>query len=125
MYARVWKIRVLPENVERFISACRPAAAANNEREGYRGLLILRGGPLDNPEATVVSLWESLEALRASESDTFQEAVAEALACCEPGAVLREEEILLWELPTPQDKAKNKSKKKPRKKKKGRVRRAS
>jgi hypothetical protein len=124
MYARVWKISVLPENVERFATACHSVGVVNNKKKGYRGLLILRGGSLDNPEATVVSLWESLGALRASESDAFQRAVAGALACCEPGTVLREEKILLWEVPALKNKNKDKKGKKPWKKKRGRVKRA-
>jgi heme-degrading monooxygenase HmoA len=126
MYARVWRIGLLPENIERFGSACRSVGVVNKKTAGYRGLLILRGGPLDSPEATVVSLWESLAALRASESDAFQKAVAGALACSKPGAALREEEILLWEIrPTKnKDQSTNKSKKQS-KKKKGRIKRRS
>ena len=108
MYARVWKFSVLPENLQPFAAACRSVGVVNNSREGYRGLLVLRGGPLDSPDATVVSLWDSLEALRASENDQFQSAVAEALACCKPGAVLREEEILVCDLAAPERTSVNK-----------------
>jgi heme-degrading monooxygenase HmoA len=124
MYARVWKISVLPENVERFAAACRSVGVVNSRKKGYRGLLILRGGSLDSPEATVVSLWESLGALRASESEAFQKAVAGALACCEPGTVLREEKILLWEVPALKNKSKEQNRRKPSKKKRGRARHA-
>jgi heme-degrading monooxygenase HmoA len=72
-------------------------------------MVVLRGGQRDTPESTVVSVWDSLEDLRASESDAFQKAVARAIACCKAGAVLREEEILIWEFASP---SKNKSKKK-------------
>ena len=115
MYARVWKIAILPENVPQFAAACRSVGVLNSSRKGYRGLLVLRGGPLDNQDATIVSLWDSLEALRASESEKFQSAVAQALACCQPGAVLREEEILVWSLPAPNSKKaiKKKTTKKP------------
>jgi heme-degrading monooxygenase HmoA len=121
MYARVWKISLLPENVQPFASACHSVGVLNSSKEGYRGLLVLRGGPLDNPDATVVSLWDSLEALRASESEAFQEAVAQALACCQPGALLREEEILVWSLPAPDN---NKASKRKVKRKAGRKIRA-
>jgi heme-degrading monooxygenase HmoA len=119
MYARVWRMSVVPESFERFTAACRSVGVMNTRKRGYRGLLILRGGPLDSPDATVVSLWDSLEALRASESDVFQKAVAKALACCLPGAALREEAIVLWESSARQ----NKKKQKHGTKKKGRVRR--
>jgi heme-degrading monooxygenase HmoA len=123
MYARVWKISVLPENVPPFASSCRSVGVLNSSKEGYCGLLVLRGGPLDSPDATVVSLWDSLEALRASESDQFQSAVAQALACCQPGVVLREEEVLVWEFPS--SKKKTASAKKQKNKKKVRAKRHS
>jgi heme-degrading monooxygenase HmoA len=125
MYARVWRMSVLPENVEQFAADCRSGGVVNHGQPGYRGLLVLRGGPLDSPDATVVSLWDSLEALRASESDAFQKAVAGVLARCKPGAMLREEEILTWEMPAPSKKSKPKPKSKPKlkSKKKRRIKR--
>jgi len=101
MYARVWRFAVLPEKVEQFANACRSVGALNRKRAGNRGLIVLRGGQRDNPDSTVVSIWDSLEDLRASESDAFQKAVARAVACCKPGAVLREEEILICEFASP------------------------
>ncbi len=97
MYARVWRLKILPDKVDQFAEACRSVGVLNRKRAGFRGLVVLRGGQRDAPEATVVSVWDSLEALRASESDAFQKAVARALACCKSGAVLQEEEILIWE----------------------------
>lgn len=95
MYARVWKFNVLPEKVEQFASACRAVGAVNRRRAGFRGFIVVRGGPLDLPECTVVSVWDSLVALRDSESDTFQKAVGRAVACCKPGTALQEEDVLI------------------------------
>jgi heme-degrading monooxygenase HmoA len=95
MYARVWKFNVLSEKVEEFGSACRAVGAVNRKRAEFRGFIVVRGGSLDNPECTVVSVWDSLEALRASEGEAFQKAVARALACCRPGAALQEEDVLI------------------------------
>jgi heme-degrading monooxygenase HmoA len=95
MYARVWRFSVLPDRIEPFAAACRSVGEINQKRPGYRGLMVLRGGLRDNPQSTVVSVWDSLEALRASESDVFQKAVARALACCKPGAALQEEDVLI------------------------------
>jgi heme-degrading monooxygenase HmoA len=99
MYARVWRLAVLPEMVEQFAAACRSVGTMNRKRAGWRGLTVLRGGQRDNPESTVVSLWDSLEELRASEGQAFQKAVARALACCKEGGELREEEVLVCEFP--------------------------
>lgn len=95
MYARVWKFHVPPEQVEQFAAACRAVGVVNRKRSEYRGLVLVRGGPLDNPECTVVSVWDSLEALRASENEAFQKAVARALDFCEPGTALQEEDVLI------------------------------
>jgi hypothetical protein len=47
----------------------------------------------------VVSAWESLEGLRAGENPVFQDKVAHILSLCQPGATLREEDVLLCEFP--------------------------
>ena len=109
MYARVWKFNVFPERVEQYAAGCRSVLSLNRKRSGFRGLVVLRGGPRDGPESTVVSVWDSLEDLRASESDAFQKAVARVLACCKRGAVMREEEILVWEFTSPKKKKKGHS----------------
>ena len=124
MYARVWRFSVFPEKVEQFAAACRSVGAINWKRAGFRGLVVLRGGPRDTPESTVVSAWDSLEGLRASEGDAFQQAVARALACCKPGAVLREEDVLICEFASPK-KSKTKKTKTKRKQKGYAKRRAS
>lgn len=121
MYARVWKFNLFPDKVEQFETGCRSVLALNRKRPGCRGLVVLQGGLRDVPEATVVSLWDSLEDLRASESEAFQQAVAKVMVCCKSGAVLREEEVLICELDSAK-KQKPKPKPKP-KKKKGRARR--
>ena len=97
MYARVWRFNVLSENVERFAAACRAVGVVNRTHSGFRGFVVVRGGPRDAPECTVVSVWDSLEALRASEGPLFQKLVARALACCKPGTVLQEEDVLICE----------------------------
>jgi heme-degrading monooxygenase HmoA len=95
MYARVWKLSVLPDKVEQFATACRAVGALNRKHAGFRGLVVLRGGRRDAPSSTVVSVWDSLEALRNSETESFHGAVARALACCKPGAELQEDDVLV------------------------------
>ena len=104
MYARVWKFSVFPEKVEQFRAACKSVLGILRKRTGFSALVVTRGGLRDSPEATVVSAWDSLEALRASESDSFQKAVAKVLACCKRDAVLREEEVLICEFASPKKK---------------------
>jgi len=106
MYARIWKFSVFTEKIEQYARGCRSVLALNRKRPGFSGLVVLRGGPRDAPESTVVSVWDSLEALRASESDSFQKAVSRVLACCKRDAVLREEEVLICEFAFPKKKKK-------------------
>jgi hypothetical protein len=58
---------------------------------------MLRGGSGDRLEATVVSVWESLVALRDSETPDFERAVAHVLSFCERHPSMREEEVLIDE----------------------------
>ena len=97
MYARVWKFYVLPEKIEEFAAACRAVGTVNRARREFRGFVVVRGGTLDSPECTVVSVWDSLEALRASESGAFQKGIVRVLDCCTSGAALQEEDVLICE----------------------------
>jgi heme-degrading monooxygenase HmoA len=97
MYARVWKVGILPGKAEEFAAAINSAIPIVRRQAGFRSLLVLRGGPGEKLEATVVSAWDSLEALRNSENSTFQEAVARMLSYCEHRAFMREEEVLVSE----------------------------
>jgi heme-degrading monooxygenase HmoA len=97
MYARVWKFVILPGKVEEFAAAAKSTIPILRRQPGFCSLLVLRSGPGDKLEATVVSVWDSLVALRDSETSTFQQALAHVLTLCEPRPFLREEEVLVSE----------------------------
>ena len=97
MYARVWKFNILLGKGEEFAAAINSFIPILRRQAGFRGVLVLRGGPGEKLEATGVSAWESLEALRNSENSAFQEAVARMLSYCEHRAFMREEEVLVSE----------------------------
>jgi heme-degrading monooxygenase HmoA len=97
MYARVWKLGILPEKVEEFAAAINSGIPILRRQAGFRGLLVLRGGPEEKLEATVVSVWDSLVALRDSETSAFQQALATVLTFCERRPFMREEEVLVSE----------------------------
>jgi heme-degrading monooxygenase HmoA len=124
MYARVWKFNVLSDKVEEFGAACRAVGAINRKRPEFRGFVVVRGGSRDAPECTVVSVWDSLEALRASEGEAFQKSLARVMACCQPGTVLQEEDVLICDFgPARAAKGKPAKRRPAKKKKKARVRR--
>jgi heme-degrading monooxygenase HmoA len=97
MYARVWKFVILPGKVEEFADVINSVIPTYRRQAGFRGLVVLRGGPGEKLEATVISAWESLVALRNSETDAFQQALAHGLTLCEPHPSMREEEVMVSE----------------------------
>jgi heme-degrading monooxygenase HmoA len=100
MYARVWKLVVLPGKDEEFAEAVNSVMPVYRHQSGFHSLLVLRGGPAERPETTLVSAWESLDALRNSETTSaFQQAVVRILSCCEPHPSMREEQVLVSEFP--------------------------
>jgi heme-degrading monooxygenase HmoA len=97
MYARVWKFVILPGKVEEFAAAAKFAIPILRGQPGFRSFTVLRSGPGERLEATVVSAWDTLVALRNSETSAFQQALARALTVCEPRPFMREEEVLVSE----------------------------
>ena len=101
MYARVWKLGILPGKVEEFTAATKAAIAIFNRQPGFRSLLALRSGPDEMLEATIISVWDSLVNLRNSETSAYGRVVAHVLTLCEPRPSMREEEVLLSEIASP------------------------
>lgn len=97
MYARVWRAGILPGKVEEFAAAIRSVIPFLRKQPGFRGILVLRTGPGEELDATVISTWETIDDLRNSEPTVFQEAVVQMLASCEPHPLMREEEVVLCE----------------------------
>lgn len=101
MYARVWKVGILPGRVEKFTTAANAMMPILRAQPGFRGCVVLRTGPGEGLEATVISMWESIDALRESETQLFQEALVNFLSNCERHPHMREEEVLLSDFAVP------------------------
>ena len=101
MYARVWKAAILPGKVEEFTVAAKAGIPILRRQSGFCGLLVLRSGPGERLEATIVSMWATLEALQNSETSVFQQALVDVLSLCERHPFMREEEVLVSELASP------------------------
>ena len=97
MYARVWKANILPGKVEEFAASINFVRPLLRKQAGFRGLLVLHTGPGEALEATVLSVWSSIDDLRNSETPAFQEAVLSMLTFCERRPVMREEVVVLCE----------------------------
>ena len=97
MYARVWRFGILPGKADEFLGILKAAVPAWRQMRGFRSLVVMRTGPGERLDGTVVSTWNSLDDLRGSENSTFQATVVRLLSCCEPHPVMREEEVLISE----------------------------
>ena len=100
MYARVWRFGILPGKVAEFTVALNSFMPVIRQQPGFRGCVALHSGPGEALESTVVSMWSSIDTLRNSETETYQQALVQIVALCERHPVMREEEVLLSEFVT-------------------------
>jgi heme-degrading monooxygenase HmoA len=95
MYARVWQFVILPGKIKEFAAAANAMMPILQQHAGFRGCIVLRSGPEERLEVTVVSTWASIEDLRNSETKAYQQALVDALPLCEPRPSMREEEVMI------------------------------
>ena len=100
MYARVWRVVILPGKMEDVLAIINEMMPILRRQPGFCGLLVLRSGPGERLEVTIVSMWTSLEALQDSETPTFRDEVVKFLALCEHRPAMREEEVMMSEFPS-------------------------
>ena len=107
MHARVWQLQIRTGKVQDFQTILSSVIDSARQQEGYRGVLALASGKSEAPDVTVVALWDSLKAIRASENNLFlTEAISQYLACCEGLPHITEQEILASDLITTSARAK-------------------
>ena len=97
MHARVTKFRIQPGKLDDFRAASESIRPIIRKQAGFRALVVLRTSeaPL---EATVVSVWNSLEDLRGSEKNLFlYQAISRVLAFCEGFPMIKEHEVITGE----------------------------
>jgi len=95
MHARVTQFRILPDKLENFRLASNSIRPIIRKQAGFRALLVLRTGEEAAPEATVVSVWDSHEALRGSEKNLFlYQAISRVLGYCEGFPLIKEYEVI-------------------------------
>jgi len=99
MHARVWQLQIHPGKVQDFKDTLSSVADLARQQRGYRGVLALSSGKSESPDVTLVALWDSLEAIRASENNLFlTEAISRYLTCCEGLPRISEQEFLVSDL---------------------------
>ncbi len=95
MHARVWQLHIRPDKVQDFQDILSSVIDLAHGQEGYRGFLALASEKLESPDVTLVALWDSLEAIRASENNLYlTQAMSRFLVCCEGLPHITERELL-------------------------------
>jgi heme-degrading monooxygenase HmoA len=102
MYARVTQYKIHPGKLDQFTATVDSLMPAIHQLAGFRLVLVLRGTARDKPDALIVSVWDSIENLHASDNNVFlNQALARLMSCCEAFPTIREQEVLLSEFATP------------------------
>lgn len=95
MPAHVWQLHVRPGKVQEFQAILSSLVELAREQGGYRGIVALASGKMESPDVTLVALWDSSEAIRASENNLFlTQAISRFLGCCEGLPHIMEQELL-------------------------------
>ena len=95
MHARVWQLQIRSGKLQDFQNILSSVIDLARQQEGYRGGVALASGKSESPEVTLVALWDSLEAIRASENNLFlTQAISRFLACCDGLPHISEQEVL-------------------------------
>jgi heme-degrading monooxygenase HmoA len=106
MYARITQLHILPGKLKEYLLAVDSLRPAMRKQAGFRAILLFRSAETpakdgDDREiiVTAVSVWESLEHLRASEKNLFlYQALARTQAFCKGFPQIREEEVIASEM---------------------------
>ena len=96
MVARVTRYRIRPGKIEEFTTILQSLTAAMDELKGFRVLLILQGEKDESHDATAISVWDSAEAMKDSDSNTlYYHILSRLLRCCESFSPMHQQQVLL------------------------------
>ena len=96
MVARVTHYRIRPGKLEEFSATVQSLTAAMDKLKGFRVLLVLRGDESSSQEAMAISIWDSVEDMKDSDSDSFYyHVVSKLIGCCESFSPMHEQEVMV------------------------------
>ncbi len=106
MYARVMKIQILPGKIDEFLAAVESLHPGLRKQSGFKAMLILCSPetPVKSSrdreiDATTITVWETMEHMRASEQNMFlYQALARMKVFCKGFPQIHEEEVIASEL---------------------------
>jgi heme-degrading monooxygenase HmoA len=100
MVARVTHYRVRVGKVEEFTATAASLVAAMDKLNGFRGLFILRGEEPGSRDVMGLSVWDSDEDMKSSESNTYYyDVIARLMGCCESFSPMHKHEVLISRFP--------------------------
>jgi quinol monooxygenase YgiN len=98
MHARIWQLQIRTGKLRDFQTILSSVIELARQQGGYCGVFAWASGKLESPEVTLVAIWDSLEAIRASENNLFlTDAISLFLAYCEGMPHISEREFLASE----------------------------
>jgi heme-degrading monooxygenase HmoA len=96
MVARVTHYRIRPGKLEEFTATVQSLTAAMDKLKGFRVLLVLRGDEPSGQEAMAMSIWDSVEDMKDTDSDSFYyHVVSKLIGCCESFSPMHEQEVMV------------------------------
>lgn len=100
MHARITQFRIRPGKLDEFLATVDSMVPLMHQQEGFKALIVLRADAAStaSPQATVITTWDSLDSLRASEENLyFYRAMARVLAFSDGFPAIHEHEVLVSE----------------------------
>jgi quinol monooxygenase YgiN len=103
MHARITQFKVRPGKLDEFADAVDSLVPMIRQQKGFRSFIVLRGAALpgnvsETPAITVITTWDSLDSLRASEENLyFYRAMARVLTFSDGFPTIQEHEVLMNE----------------------------
>lgn len=96
MVARVTHYRIRPGKLEEFTATVQSLTGAMDKLKGFRVLLVLRGDESSGQEAMAMSIWDSVEDMKDTDSDSFYyHVVSKLIGCCESFSPMHEQEVMV------------------------------
>ena len=98
MHARVTEYQVSPDKLKGFVKAAESVLPMLRKQEGFRTLLVMRPSKSQPNKALIISVWDSLADLKASEKSLFlYQALSRLMTHSKGFPTINEHEVLLTE----------------------------
>jgi heme-degrading monooxygenase HmoA len=96
MVARVTHYRIRPGKVEEFVATVKTLTAAMDKLKGFRVLVVLRDEEAGSHDAMAISVWDSADDMRDSDSNThYYHVISKVISCCESFSPMHQQEVLV------------------------------